>query len=97
MLPAAVAMVEAVWRVMRVFWKHSDVPADQTANLRVTLRRWYTTAVQLLLAAGTGLTATSPSGEEIGKPGAVALIHAALTSFLQGEFKAQTEEQAGPA
>lgn len=93
----ALAVLEGLWRVLGVFWKRDDVPDDQKENLRLALGRWLAIALEFLLAADIVLTAIAPTWEDIGKLGAVALIRTALNYFLQREFKAQAERQAGPA
>ena len=92
-LIVAFAVLEALYFVLRVFWKRDAVPDHRKEDLRLALGRWLAIALEFLLAADIVLTAIAPTWQDIGQLGAVALIRAALNFFLQREFRAQAERR----
>ena len=61
-------------------------PAEFT-DIRLTLARYLALAVELELGADILATAVSPSWDQIGKLGAVALIRTGLNFFLSMEMR----------
>ena len=92
-LIVAFAVLEALYFVLRVFWKRDAVPDHRKEDLRLALGRWLAIALEFLLAADIVLTAIAPTWQDIGQLGAVALIRTALNFFLQREFRAQAERR----
>ena len=70
-------------------------PADFTET-RLTLARYLALALEFELGADILGTAVSPSWDQIGKLGAVAVIRTGLNFFLSREMKESTGER-GPA
>ncbi|MDP9765021.1 DUF1622 domain-containing protein [Deinococcus enclensis] len=92
-LIVAFAVLEALYFVLRVFWRRDAVPDHRKEDLRLALGRWLAIALEFLLAADIVLTAIAPTWQDIGQLGAVALIRTALNFFLQREFRAQAERR----
>jgi uncharacterized membrane protein len=65
--------------------------ADFTA-IRLTLARYLALALEFQLAADILTTAISPSWEQIGKLGAIAVIRTALNFFLTREMEKESRQ-----
>ena len=89
----AVAVIEAVWRSARTLVVHNGGSDAAKQNLRLRLGRWLAVSLEFLLAADILRTATTPSWQDIGQLGAIALIRTALNYFLQREIEAQAQSR----
>ena len=97
-LGVAVAIVQLLRNLV------SRNPTDFTA-IRLTLARYLALAVEFTLGADIIGTAISPSWDQIGKLGAIAVIRTGLNIFLSVEMKgervrplegAKSDDPAGP-
>lgn len=91
-LIVAAALLEAVWRSVRVFAQRDRVPDEVKESLRLQLGRWLAISLEFLLAADVLLTAVAPTWDEIGKLAAIATIRTALNYFLQQEIEAHERQ-----
>lgn len=90
----AIAVLEALWRVFLMLWRCDKVLDEQKENLRLALGRWLAIALEFLLAADIVLTAITPTWQDIGKLGAVAMIRTILNYFLRQEINDQAQRHA---
>lgn len=88
----AAALVEAIWRSLKVFSKGDHVADQVKESLRLQLGRWLAISLEFLLAADILLTAVAPTWEEIGKLAAIATIRTALNYFLQKEIESYARQ-----
>jgi uncharacterized membrane protein len=65
--------------------------------VRLTLARYLSLALEFQLAADILSTAISPSWDQIGKLGAIAVIRTGLNFFLAREIAAEGETSGAPA
>lgn len=80
----AVGVVRAAWTFARDIVLRG--PGEFTA-IRLTLGRYLSLALEFQLGADILSTAVSPSWDEIGKLGAIAVIRTALNFFLSRELR----------
>lgn len=64
--------------------------------IRLTLARYLALALEFQLGADILSTAVSPSWDQIGKLGAIAVIRTALNFFLMREMKQEGHDPAAP-
>ena len=84
----AAAVLEGLWRSVRIFARRDHAPDEVKESLRLQLGRWLAISLEFLLAADILLTAIAPTWDDIGKLGAIAFIRTALNYFLQKEIEA---------
>ena len=84
----AAAVLEGLWRSVRIFARRDHAPDEIKESLRLQLGRWLAISLEFLLAADILLTAIAPTWDDIGKLGAIAFIRTALNYFLQKEIEA---------
>jgi uncharacterized membrane protein len=90
----AIGVVVAFLQLLRAFAAHET---GFTA-IRLTLARYLALALEFQLGADILSTAISPSWDQIGKLGAIAVIRTGLNYFLSRELKeeiSQLEKRAG--
>ncbi len=80
----AIGVVVALVQLLRQLASH--VRGEFTA-IRLTLARYLALALEFQLAADILSTAIAPSWEQIGKPGAIAVIRTGLNFFLSKEMQ----------
>ena len=88
----AVAVLEALWRSVRIFARRDHAPDEIKESLRLQLGRWLAISLEFLLAADILLTAMAPTWDDIGKLGAIAFLRTALNFFLQKEIEAHERQ-----
>lgn len=91
----AAAVIEALWRSVRVLLARDHAPDSVKESLRLQLGRWLAISLEFLLAADILLTAIAPTWDDIGKLGAIAFIRTALNYFLQREFEVHERQHGG--
>jgi len=86
-LIVGIAVVEAVWRSLRLLLSPQRTPEALKEAIRLRLGRWLSVALELLLAADILRTAIAPNWDDIGKLAAIAGIRTLLNYFLQKEVR----------
>lgn len=86
-LIVGLAVVEAVWRSLRLLLSREHTPEALKEAVRLRLGRWLSVALELLLAADILRTAIAPNWDDIGKLAAIAGIRTLLNYFLQKEVR----------
>ena len=82
-------ILSAGWLLLKALKRHQT--ADFTA-IRLTLARYLALALEFQLGADILSTAISPSWEQLGKLGAIAVIRTALNYFLSLEMREERHE-----
>jgi uncharacterized membrane protein len=82
-------VLAAAWLLVKALLARNT--ADFTA-IRLTLARYLALALEFQLAADILTTAISPSWEQIGKLGAIAVIRTALNFFLTREMEKESRQ-----
>ena len=90
----AIGVIAAVMQLVRTLAARQ--PADFT-DIRLTLARYLALALEFELGADILGTAVSPSWDQIGKLGAVAVIRTGLNFFLSMEMKQEKRTGKNPA
>lgn len=75
------------------FLRHRD--DSRNIQVRITLARYLSLALEFQLAADVLTTAVAPGWDEIGKLGATAAIRTALNYFLEREMRALQQMKSG--
>lgn len=88
-----VAVVEAVWSSLKLFFLHHDQPESLKEAIRLRLGRWLSVVLEFLLAADILRTAVAPTWDAIGKLAAIAGIRTALNYFLAQEVSEAAKSQ----
>ncbi len=88
----ALGILSAGWLLMKALARRQTI--DFTA-IRLALARYLALALEFQLGADILSTAISPSWEQIGKLGAIAVIRTALNYFLSREIREERHED-GP-
>ena len=87
----ALGILSAGWLLLKALAKRQT--ADFTA-IRLTLARYLALALEFQLGADILSTAISPTWEQLGKLGAIAVIRTALNYFLSREMRDERHEGA---
>ena len=87
----ALGILSAGWLLLKALAKRPT--ADFTA-IRLTLARYLALALEFQLGADILSTAISPTWEQLGKLGAIAVIRTALNYFLSREMRDERHEGA---
>lgn len=82
-----VAVIEALWRSLGLFFRRNGTPESLKEAIRLRLGRWLSVVLEFLLAADILRTAIAPTWNDIGKLAAIAGIRTALNYFLQREVR----------
>ncbi|SMB94275.1 DUF1622 domain-containing protein [Deinococcus hopiensis] len=82
-----VAVVEALWRSLALFFGQRGTPETLKEAIRLRLGRWLSVVLEFLLAADILRTAVAPNWDDILKLFAIAGIRTALNFFLQREVR----------
>lgn len=82
-----VAVIEALWRSLGLFFRRHGTPESLKEAIRLRLGRWLSVVLEFLLAADILRTAIAPTWNDIGKLAAIAGIRTALNYFLQREVR----------
>lgn len=85
----ALGILSAGWLLMKALAKRQTI--DFTA-IRLALARYLALALEFQLGADILSTVISPSWEQIGKLGAIAVIRTALNYFLSREIREERQE-----
>lgn len=88
------AVVEAVWRSLVLFFGRHGTPESLKEAIRLRLGRWLSVVLEFLLAADILRTAIAPNWDDIGKLAAIAGIRTALNYFLQREVREAEQSRA---
>ncbi|GAA5514392.1 hypothetical protein Dcar01_03147 [Deinococcus carri] len=88
-----IAVIEAVWRSLRLFFVQHERPESLKEAIRLRLGRWLSVVLELLLAADILRTAVSPTWDAIGRLAAIAGIRTALNYFLGQEVREEAQRQ----
>ncbi|MEW6422733.1 MAG: DUF1622 domain-containing protein [Deinococcota bacterium] len=88
-----VAVIEAVWSSLRLFFLQHEQPESLKEAIRLRLGRWLSVVLEFLLAADILRTAVAPSWDAIGKLAAIAGIRTALNYFLGQEVREEARSQ----
>lgn len=89
LLVVALGVVFAVFDALKTALSRKAVNFHQ---VRLTLARYLTLALEFQLAADILSTAIAPGWDEIGKLGAIAVIRTGLNYFLMREMEAHSED-----
>lgn len=80
-------LLGAVTTLYNLFNNYRNKNPDTFSLLKEQISRYLVIALEFMLAADIVATAVSPSWDQIGKLGAIALIRTFLNFFLQWEMK----------
>lgn len=94
---ALVVLAGAVRGVAALLAARAEPPERRFVPVRLTLARYLSLALEFQLAADILSTAISPSWNEIGKLGAIAVIRTGLNYFLGREVAEETRQAAALA
>jgi uncharacterized membrane protein len=86
------AVLEAAWSALALFFVRPRAPEDRKSALRLRLGRWLAVGLEFALAADILRTAIAPSWDEIGKLAAIAALRTLLNYFLAREVQAEEHE-----
>lgn len=89
----AVAVVQASWRVLIIYFVRPAEPDEAKEGVRLRLARWLAVALEFELAADILRTAIAPTWDEIGKLAAIAALRTLLNYFLQKEIEQNSRRE----
>lgn len=93
-LIVTVAIFQVIWLIASFAFRGKEmIPSIESA--RLTLGRWLSLALELLLAADILQTAGSPTWDDIGKLAAIVILRTLLNFFLQREIDAADKRVSG--
>lgn len=93
-LIVGIAVAEALWRSLGLFFLRRGKPESLKEAIRLRLGRWLSVVLEFLLAADILRTAIAPTWDDIGKLAAIAGIRTALNYFLQREVHEAEQKRA---
>ncbi len=82
----SLGVVIGSWQFARAFIRHAT---EDYSDIRLILARYLAVGLELQLGADILSTAISPSWDEIGKLGAIAIIRTGLNYFLSREMESR--------
>lgn len=89
----AIGVTLSIYRFLRAFLKRES---EDYTQVRLLLARYLALALEFQLGADILSTAISPSWDQIGKLGAIAVIRTALNYFLSREMEHEKKHDPSP-
>ncbi|MBA4142006.1 MAG: DUF1622 domain-containing protein [Nitrosospira sp.] len=88
------AVIEATYRGLRLFFARPRPPEQKTIEVRLRLGRWLSLSLEFMLAADIISTIIAPSWEEIAKLAVIIVLRTSLNFFLEHEIR-NSEKRGG--